>query len=180
MNAAFFTGLVGACTLVIGSAWPEREGVHPARSTKNRLFAVGNILMFSYSLLSYLSGGSVLFVILQVFVNSTSVLMLLDVPDKYDVPFVATVGSAMILWSLTLFQGHSTIIFIAGLSCLGLGFSLQTATVRRNAMLAIGSITVAVFSHMQNDVIFLWLNVFFAIFSAYHAWNISRSRKVTS
>ncbi|OGJ60299.1 hypothetical protein A2635_00980 [Candidatus Peribacteria bacterium RIFCSPHIGHO2_01_FULL_51_9] len=174
MNTSFAVGLLGALILVIGAAWPERPVRHPTLAIKNWLFAVGNLCMFAYALLNWVSGGSIFFVILQIFINATSILMMLNTKNSFDIPFVALVGSALTVWALSLFEGYGTVLFVIGLSSIGLGFALDTNTVQRNIALTTGSIIIAFFSYLQSDWVFFWLNVFFALFSAYYAWKLSK------
>lgn len=170
MTPSFLIGLIGAFTLVAGAAYPPGENAaRPMRSVKNWLFAIGGFLMLAYSTLNYMAGGVIFFVILQIFINSTSVLMMLNVRDAVDIPVITTVGTAMVAWSLYLFEGMNTAIFVLGLSVLGLGYALEMGTVRRNVCLAVGSGAVCLFSYIAGDMIFFWLNLFFALFSGYYA-----------
>lgn len=170
MDIPFVTGIAGSLILLTGAAWPIRAVPHPARSTKNWLFAVGGAVMFAYSLLNYLAGGPIFFVILQVLVNFSSVLMMLNTDDRFDAAALGTACAAMIVWSLLLFEGYNTVFFIAGLSGIGIGYALDTGSLRRGAMLTAGSALIALFSYVEQSWIFFWLNVFFAIFSGYQLW----------
>ncbi len=71
-------GLTGAIILVVGAAYPPENVAHPAKSVKNWSFLVGALFMLAYSTMNYLAGGSIFFVILQLFANSTSVFMMLN------------------------------------------------------------------------------------------------------
>jgi len=73
-----------------------------------------------------------------------------------------------VIWSLFLFQGYTTVIFIIGLSITGLGFALEMGTLRRDIALTFGTALIAIFSFMVASWIFFWLNTFFALFSAYY------------
>lgn len=95
--------------------------------------------------------------------------MMLGTSDKFDTPFIIVMGLAMITWSLTLFEGYNTVFFIIGLTGIGLGYALDMGTFKRNAALTTGSALIALFSFIEGDMIFFWLNVFFALFSGYHA-----------
>ena len=165
----FAVGLLGAIILVAGAAYPVKRASHPAKSAKNWLFAIGGLCMLAYSILNYIGGGTIFFVILQIFINSTSLLMMLGTSDKFDTPFIIVMGLAMITWSLTLFEGYNTVFFIIGLTGIGLGYALDMGTFKRNAALTTGSALIALFSFIEGDMIFFWLNVFFALFSGYHA-----------
>lgn len=169
-------GILGSLLLVAGAAYPAEDAGHPVRSVKNWLFAFGNACMFGYALFGYMGGGSIFFVILQIFIAMATVFMMLNVPDRYDIPFVALVGTVLALFSLSFFEGTSTLLFVVGLMLIGLGFMLQGGTIRRNVTLASGSVFVAVFSYTHGEWIFFWLNTFFAVLSSYHAWSIQKKR----
>lgn len=174
MDYNFYIGLIGSLILVTGAAWPIVKVRHSVYSTKNWLFVTGNILMFTFALLGYLSGGSIFFVILQILIAVSSFMMMIDVSDKYDIPIIGISGIALIVWSLYLFEGYTTVIFIIGLTILALGFALQMGTARRNFALALGSLLIAIFSYMEMNWIFFWLNTFFACFSGYYAIKLAR------
>ncbi len=169
MNYNFYIGVIGSIILVIGSAWPAKKVKHPAYSKKNRLFAVGNIFMFIFAVLGYLSGGSVFFIFLQVLIAISTVMMMMKVAEKYVIPIISISGLLLIMWSLYLFEDYNTIFFILGLTVLALGFSLSTGTTHRNIALSVGSILIATFSYIEMNWIFFWLNAFFAVFSGYYA-----------
>lgn len=169
MDYIFWLGIVGSLILVTGAAWPIPKGVkHPVKSAKNWLFAVGGAFMFAYALLGYLEGGPVFFIFLQALVIVASVMMMLNVPDKYDIPILTITGLGLIVWSLYLFEGYNTVFFIIGLTGIGLGYALKMGTIRRVVALTLGSALIALFSYIEASWIFFWLNVFFALFSAYY------------
>lgn len=167
MDTIFFTGLVGSLVLVVGAAWPEpHDTSHPAKSFKNWLFAAGGLIMLLYAFLGFRQGGPIFFVMLEILVVIASALMMLNTPDKIDIPIIAVSGLGLIIWSFYLFDGYSTIIFILGLCGIGLGYAFQMGSLRRNIALTAGSALIAIFSYIEASWIFFWLNVFFAIFSA--------------
>ncbi|MDP2642732.1 MAG: hypothetical protein Q8P62_02740 [Candidatus Peregrinibacteria bacterium] len=171
MDYIFFTGIIGSLILVTGAAWPESKDVkHPMKSLKNWLFAIGGLGMLLYAIFGYMQGGPIFFMILEILVVAASVLMMLNTPDKIDVPVLIISSFGLIVWSLFLFEGYSTIIFILGLCGIGLGYTFQVGTLRRSVALTVGSILIAVFSYIGASWIFFWLNVFFAIFSAYYVY----------
>jgi hypothetical protein len=175
----FITGLGGSLALILGAAWPVHAVSHPAKSTKNWLFAIGGVVMFAYALLNYRDGGSIFFVMLQVLVNISSLLMMLNTSDRFDTPVLTIAGLGMIVWALTLFEGYNTVFFILGLSGIGIGYALDTGTLKRNAALTLGSALIALFSYLEASWIFFWLNIFFAAFSAWHVWLLVRLRPAT-
>lgn len=165
----FLTGLIGSLVLVTGAAWPANESVkHPAKSTKNWLFAIGGLIMLIYAILGYRTGGPIFFVFLEILVMIASILMMLNTDDRIDTPIISITGLALIVWSLYLFEGYNTIFFIVGLCGIGLGYAFKMGTMRRNLALTLGSVLIALFSYLEASWIFFWLNVFFAIFSGYY------------
>jgi hypothetical protein len=169
MNYIFFTGLVGSLVLVTGAAWPEPKDVkHPVKSTKNWLFAIGGLAMFLYALFGYQQGAPIFFLILEILVVITNILMMLNTDDRIDTAVILLSGAGLTVWSLFLFQGYNTIIFIAGLLGVGLGYAFQMGTLRRNVALTVGSLLIAFFSYLEASWIFFWLNTFFSVFSAYY------------
>ena len=170
-------GIIGSLILVIGAAWPVAQGGHPAASRKNQFFALGNALMFVYALLRYFEGGSLLFILLQILIAISTVLMLLDTPDTRDTFIISFAAAALVTYSFFVSHGVEVMLFVTGLSMLGIGFAMDMATVRRQMALALGSVLIAVFSYLQRDAIFLWLNIFFAVFSLWHAWQLKYAAK---
>lgn len=165
----FLTGLIGSLILVLGAAWPNpKKAIHPAKCTKNWLFAIGGLFMFAYALLGYLNDGPIFFVILQILVAVSSVLMMLNLDDRIDTPIISISGIILIIWSLYIFEGYNTLIFIFGLAGIGLGYAFKMGTIRRDLALTLGSILIAIFSYVEASWIFFWLNTFFALFSGYY------------
>lgn len=178
MDYIFLTGLIGSLILVTGAAWPNPKKIgHPAKSLKNWLFAIGGLFMLLYSIFGYQHGGPIFFVIFQIFVAITSILMMLNTPDRIDTPIITISGLGFIIWSLYLFEGYSTVFFILGLCGIGLGYAFQMGTIRRDVALTLGSILIALFSYIEASWIFFWLNVFFAIFSGYYLVKNLRHKK---
>ncbi len=169
MDLPSLIGIFGAVILVIGAAYPAKKVPHPVRSTKNWLFAIGGLVMLAYSILNYMDGGSFFFVILQMLVNLSSVLMMLDTDDRLDAGIIGIAGLALIIWSLTLFEGNNTIYFIIGLTGIGIGYILPNGTAQRNGALFLGSILIALFSYIEMNWIFFWLNAVFAGFAGWYA-----------
>jgi len=178
MDYIFITGLAGSLILVTGAAWPEGKDVkHPTTSIKNWLFAIGGLVMLLYAIFGYQQGGPIFFVMLEILVAISSVLMMLNTPDKVDIPVLALSGLGLVVWSLYLFEGYNTVLFILGLLGIGLGYALQIGTLRRSVALTLGSALIALFSYIEASWIFFWLNVFFAIFSAYYIYTgVARQR----
>jgi len=172
MDYIFFTGLIGSLVLVTGAAWPPepKTAKHPVKSLKNWFFAIGGTIMLLYAIFGYQQGGPIFFVILQILVAVSSIMMMLNTSDTIDIPIIGVSALALIVWSLYLFEGYNTVFFILGLSGIGLGYAFQTGTMRRNIALTLGSILIAIFSYIEASWIFFWLNVFFAIFSGYYTY----------
>ncbi len=176
-EVTFIIGLLGSAILVFGSALQDRKTAHPVLSRKNQLFAVGNACMFVYAVMGYFAGGALLFILLQILIAVSTVLMLLDTDDRFDAPFIACAAAALIVYALVISSGMQTLVFVVGLAVLGIGFALNTATVRRNEALCVGSLCIAWFSYLVQDQIFLWLNVFFAAFSLLNAWKLKTAAR---
>ena len=89
MDYIFFTGLLGSLVLVSGAAWPESKNVkHPTKSIKNWLFFIGGLMMLLYSVFGWQHGGPIFYMILEIFVVIASILMMLNTPDKIDIPIL--------------------------------------------------------------------------------------------
>jgi hypothetical protein len=161
-------GLIGSLILVAGAAWPSKKVELPTQSKKNWLFAVGGLIMLLYSVLNYLAGGSVFYIFLQLFVTVGAILMMLNTPDKVDVPILSVLGFGFIVWSLYLFEGYNTVFFVFGLIGIAMGYSFDDGSIRRDAALTFGSFLIAGFSYMEANWIFFWLNLAFGLFSAYY------------
>jgi hypothetical protein len=174
MNYIFLTGLTGALTLVLGAAWPEEKG-KPFYSTKNWFFAFGALFMLGYAMLNFFfATGSIFFILLELMVIVASVLMMLDTSDRIDTIVLTLSGLAFIVWSVLLYEGVNTIFFIIGLTGVSLGYAFKMGTARRFLALTVGSVLIALFSYFVGDMIFLGLNAFFAIFSAYYLAKVFR------
>ena len=65
--------------------------------------------MFLYAIFGYQQGGSIFFVMLQILVAVSSILMMLNTPDKVDVPILTISSLGLIIWSLYLLK--ATILF---------------------------------------------------------------------
>lgn len=169
-DLTFWVGIIGSLILVTGAAWSSgKEHVAPVKSTKNWLFAIGGIIMLCYAALnSYYHQAPFFYVIFELFIALTSVLMMLNTDDRLDSIIVSIAAIGFIIWSLFLFEDYTTIIFIVGLSITGLGFALETGSRRRDIALTLGTAMIAIFSFMVASWIFFWLNTFFAIFSGYY------------
>jgi hypothetical protein len=168
-DLTFWIGIAGSLILVSGAAWAEEKHTVPVKSTKNWLFAIGGVLMLAYAALNnYYHQAPFFYVIFELFIALTSVLMMLNTDDRLDSLIVSIAAVAFIIWSLFLFQGYTTVIFIVGLSITGLGFTLETGSRRRDIALTLGTVMIAIFSFMVASWIFFWLNTFFAIFSGYY------------
>ena len=170
MTPTFLTGLIGSLILITGAAWPEpKRKTHNIKCFKNWLFAIGGFTMLAYSILGYMEGGPIFFIFLQALVGVSSVLMMIDAPDKVDIPILSISALALIIWSAYLFEGYNTIFFILGLTGISMGYAFKMGTIRRDLSLTIGSLLIAIFSYIAASWIFFWLNVFFALFAGVYA-----------
>jgi len=172
MNLIFSIGLTGAIILVSGAAYPIKPVQHPAQSFKNWLYAIGGAFMLAYAILNYLSDGPIFFVFLQILVNIAGALMLLNAKEFISTAVISLGGIILVGWSLSLFENFGTLLFILGLIGISLGYIFNITSLKRYVALTIGSILVSLFSYLQGDMIFFWLNAFFAIFSAYSIYKL--------
>lgn len=167
-RSTFLVGLIGSLITVTGAAWNEKRKVEALKSIKNWLFAVGAIFLLTYAIMGYLSGGSIFYVMIESMVIIASILMMVDANDKTDTIILSVFGLGFVTWSLYLFEDLKTLYFIVGLTGVSLGYALEMGSIKRSAALTIGSILIAIFSYTEQNWIFFWLNVFFAIFSGYY------------
>ena len=174
MTTNFLVGLIGSFVLVAGAALPDTE-VKPVYSPKDWCFAIGAVIMLTYSILNYLSGAPIFFIMLEILVVVASAFMMFDVDDRIDEPIVVLLSVALIIWSLTLFEGYGTIVFIVGLAGIAVGYVAKAGTVHRELALFLGSALIALFSYLTATWVFFWLNIFFALFSAYYTWKAWKS-----
>jgi len=153
MDYIFLTGIIGSIVLVTGAAMPEKATKkHPVKSFKNWLFAVGGIIMFAYAILNFLDGGPIFFIFLQILVAVATVLMMIDISDVIDAIILTISGIALIIWSLTLFEGINTVFFVVGLTGIGLGYAFKVGSIRRVLSLTLGSALIAIFSFVDRKV----------------------------
>ncbi len=169
MDINFIVGIIGSLILVTGAAWPESKNIkQPTHSIKNWLLALGGATMLAYATLNYLTGGAVFFVFLQTLVVIASIMMMLNTNDRIVTIVISICGLGLIGWSLTLFESYNTLFFILGLSGIGLGYAFKPLTIRRMLALTLGSALIALFSYIEKNWIFFWLNIFFAAFAGYY------------
>ena len=69
-------GIIGSLILIIGAALPDPVVQHPIASRKNQFFTIGNACMFTYAVLNYFAGGELLFILLQILIAVSTILML--------------------------------------------------------------------------------------------------------
>lgn len=178
MDLTTILGILGGVILVCGAALPDVRGTRPFYSLKNWLFAIGGLVMLAYSLMNYADGGSVFFVFLEALINLASIFMMLETDDRIDVPILLLATVGLIVWSLFLFPGYRTILFILGLSGVGIGYALAPGTLKRDAALFIGSALITYFSYIEASWVFFWLNLFFAGFSLMQILRTANPRPV--
>ena len=144
MEYSFLTGLIGSLVLVAGAAWPDPKRTSTLRNPlKNWMFFVGGLIMLAYSIIGYLSGGPIFFLILEILVAVSSLMMMLNFHEKIAVPIIAISSLSLIIWSFYLFESYNTVFFIIGLSGIALGYGFKIGTLRRNLSLTLGSALIA-------------------------------------
>ena len=180
MDIALFLGLIGSIILVVGAAYPAEKTKTPIISVKNWLFAIGSLMIFVYAILWYLGGGSIFFIVLEILVVLSCILMMLTINDRSKTYIIGIGGTALIIWSLFLFSGYTTIIFVLGIATLSLWFAFQMNSLRRDIALALGAILIAIFSYLQADRIFFWVNAIFGLISIFQAIKLVYGHKKIS
>ncbi len=177
MNEILITnlGIFGGIILVLGAMYPAKKVKIPRNSVKNWLFAVGAIILFTYAVLNYLyANGTLFFAILEILALVSSGLMLGGIPAKISTKIISVLGLALVSWSVFIAKDYEAIIFILGLVIVSWGYVLPSGTTKRNLVLAIGSLLIAFFSYLEKELVFFWLNIFFAGFSFYHVWKLHK------
>ncbi len=170
MNLITLLGIIGGTVLVLGAAWPVKTVSHPIKSTKNWLYALGALILTVFAYLDYTyNGAPFFFLIYELYLVFASILMFLNVRERISFILLSIGGVAMVIWSLFLFEDYSTVIFILGIIGIALGYTAKTGTRRRNIILCVASILLALFSYLGHSWVFFWLNVFFALFCAWYS-----------
>ncbi len=160
-------GIIGSIVLVVASARPSRSK-QPIHSTKNWLLAIWALIMLIYSFMFYLHWWTIFFFILELLLVLASILMMLDTDDKLDTILLSIAWIGLVIWSLFIFSWYTTLIFIFWLIILSFGYVLDSQSIYRDLSLTIGSLLIVIFSYLEPNRIFFFLNLFFAIFSWYY------------
>jgi len=169
MNWILAIGVLGGFVTVFGAAWPDKKNHTPVYSLKNWLFAIGALILLLYAVADYFyATGSFFFVLLELLVILASFMMMIDVRDKIDAIVLSTAGLGFVIWSLTLYEDYSTILFIIGLTGVSFGYAFKMGSLQRSAALTAGSALLAVFSYIVANLVFFWLNIFFFLFAGYY------------
>jgi hypothetical protein len=167
MDLTLATGLLGSVCVVVGAAWPDKPGSQTHRtSVKNWLLASGGVIMLTYALLGYLQGGPIFFVFLEAMIVVASILMMLDTDERIDVAILGVVGLGLAGASLFLFEGYRTLLFVIGLVAIGLGYTFETGSLRRDVCFCVGRALIALFSYLQASWVFFWLNLVSTVFAS--------------
>ncbi len=177
IDLIFYLGVLGGIVLVLGAMWPAKKIKIPRNSIKNWLLAGGALILFVYALLNYLYGnGTLFFAVLEILAIVSSGLMLGGIPAKISTKIISALGIGLVGWSIFIAKDYFAAIFILGLITVSWGYVLPSGTAKRNFLLAIGSLLIALFSYLGSAWIFFWLNIFFAGFSFYHVWEIQKRK----
>ena len=169
MDYILLTGIIGSIILAIGAAWKDSGDISkPTQSIKNWLFAIGAVVMLIYALMGYFNGGGIFFVILEILVLVSCILMMTTWSDRLKTIILAVAGTGLVIWSLYEFNDQKIILFVLGLVVVALGYAFQMGTLRRSIALTVGSILIAAYSYLEPNWIFFGLNLVFALFSGYY------------
>ncbi len=179
MDITFLIWIVWSLILITGAAYPDKlKNKNPLKSIKNRLFTAWSIIMLVFSILWYLQWWDILFILLQILVLISCFLMMIDIDDKIDSIILLISWVWLILLSIYFSNNYNTIIFIIWLIWLGLGYAFKIWSLRRNIALTLWSLFVAIFSYIEWNLIFLWLNIFFCLFSLYYTIKRFQNNKI--
>lgn len=181
MGLTFIIWIIWSLILVTWSAYKDtKKNIKPTKSIKNRLFTGWSILMLIFSILWYLQWWDILFILLQILILISCILMMIDIDDKIDWIIIWISWLALIWLSIFFSNDYNTIIFILWLIWLWLWYAFKMWSLRRNIMLTLWSLFVAIFSYIWWNQIFLRLNVFFFLFSLYYTIKQLNNIKKTS
>ncbi|MFT4974104.1 MAG: hypothetical protein ACI9XO_000182 [Paraglaciecola sp.] len=180
MNYILLTGIIGSIILVVGAAWKDSgDNSKPTQSIKNWLFAIGAVVMLMYAILGYLNDGKIFYVILEILVLISCILMMTTWNDRLKTSILAVAGTGLIIWSLFEFTDPTIIIFVLGLIIIAFGYAFKMGTLRRSVALTAGSILIAAYSYLEPNWIFFGLNLMFGLFSGYYILEHFRKEKFT-
>ncbi len=104
MELTFFSGIIGSIILLIGAIWPIEKTTLATKSIKNRLFAIGSFIMLLYTIFGYLNGGPVFFIVLEIVIMFSIVLMFLKANERISTGFIGTAGILLMVRSRFFFQ----------------------------------------------------------------------------
>lgn len=169
MELSFVAGIAGSLVLLVGAIWPLEKTLVPAKSIRNRLFAIGSFIMLLYAIFGYLAGGPVFYIVLELVVMLAVALMFLGTSDRLNTGLICVAGILLMVRSWFLFQWPSMLLFILAFTILWLGYAYKMHTARRFFFLAIGGGLISLSSYLDASRIFFWLNIFFALFSLLYA-----------
>jgi hypothetical protein len=106
------------------------------------------------------------------------ILMMIDVDDKIDSIIIWISWITLIWLSIFFSNNYNTIIFILWLIWLWLGYAFKMWSLRRDIALTLWSLSVAIFSYLEWNLVFLWLNIFFCLFSLYYTIKRFQKNKI--
>lgn len=178
MDFILTTGLIGSLILVVGAAWPEKKQLrHPIYSVRNWLFTVGTVVMFAYALLGYFQTGEIFFVLLEILMLIASIMMMLNIRTKISIPIILLCTLGFMFAVLFIFETNfRLLLFVVGLGITGVGYIINQSDFWRNVILTFGSTILGLFSYLDQNWVFLGLNLFFAAFSFYYVVKEARLR----
>jgi hypothetical protein len=179
MNFTFLIGIVWSIALIIWAAYPDSwKNKNPTKSIKNQLFTLWSVVMLIFSILWYLQWWDILFILLQILILISCVLMMIDIDDKIDSIIIWISWITLIWLSIFFSNSYNTIIFILWLIWLWLGYAFKMWSLRRDIALTLWSLSVVIFSYLEWNLIFLRLNIFFCLFSLYYTIKRFQKNKI--
>lgn len=169
-------GILGSLVLTVGAALPEASSKKVAsyKVPKNLILSLGNLMIITYAILNYLiSDASPLYVFLEGLILLATIFMLLDIPDRVEIPAVIIATLAALGLSFWWSQDLSVWWFVLGLGGVSLGFILPPTGSIRSIAFTVGSGFICIFSFLHSDWVFFGLNLAFALVSVWR-WRKSR------
>ena len=106
------------------------------------MFFVGGLIMLAYSIIGYLSGGPIFFLILEILVAVSSLMMMLNFHEKIAVPIIAISSLSLIIWSFYLLKATTQFFYNRSFRNRP-RLRVLNCTLRRNLSLTLGSALIA-------------------------------------
>jgi len=173
MNIIVIPGIFGSIAIILGMLYQEQNtNKLPHKSVKNRLFFIGGILMTLYSFLDFFQNKVLFFLVLQLFLLTTCVVMITNINEKKALIINIIALIIFVAWSFLAVNSIITLIFIFGLIIVGMGYTFKFSPTKRDIAFIIGSVLLTIFSVINHNPIYIAINLISAIISFLNLFNI--------